>query len=78
MKEAAKDKDKEKEEKASSQDQSELVLCHHPLTGLEGAGVALAMLRDEFHSYLRAVSDLIPKVRGEEGDIPSMDLIRWH
>ena len=59
-----KDKEKEKEEKASDEDQSELVLCHHPLTGLEGAGVALIMLREEFHSYLKAVSDQLMQVRG--------------
>ena len=68
MKEVSKDKEK----KEGETDQSEVVLCH-PLKGLEGAGAALTRLRDEFHSYLKAVSDQIMKVW--EGDLRSMTLI---
>ena len=63
---------KDKEKKEGEKDQSEVVL-YHPLKGLEGAGAALTRLRDEFHSYLKAVSDQIMKVW--RGDLPSMTLI---
>ena len=67
-KEAEDDKDKDKKEgKDKGDEPSDIVLCQHPLEGLEGAGVALSCLREEFHAYLRKVSDIIPQVCGLDG-----------
>lgn len=40
----------------------DLCLGYHPLSGLDGAGVMLQLLRKQFHSFLQTISDLIPKV----------------
>ena len=53
---------KEKDDKVVKGDEGHIVLCKHPLMGLEGAGMALSRLRDEFHAYLRKISYLIPEV----------------
>lgn len=37
-------------------------LGRHPLLSLDGAGTALVKLRRQFHCFLQAVSELMPKV----------------
>jgi E3 ubiquitin-protein ligase MYCBP2 len=61
VKEAEEDKDK-KEGKEKGEEPTDIVLCQHPLEGLEGSGMALVALRDEFHRYLRKVSEIIPQL----------------
>lgn len=38
------------------------MLKHHPLTGLDGAGIMLQFLRKQFHSFLKAASNVMPIV----------------
>ena len=42
-------------------------LGKHPLTGLDGAGSALVVLRKEFHSFLQTIADIMGKVSGKKG-----------
>ena len=44
-------------------DVEEYFLSRHPLSGLDGAGVMLQMLRRQFHSFLRTTANIIPRVR---------------
>ncbi len=39
------------------------MLGKHPLSGLEGAGAMLFILRKQFHSLLQTTADIMPKVR---------------
>ena len=41
-------------------------LGKHPLTGLDGAGSALVVLRKEFHSFLQTIADIMGKVNGKK------------
>ena len=38
------------------------MLGKHPLSGLEGAGAMLFILRKQFHSLLQTTADIMPKV----------------
>ena len=40
-------------------------MSRHPLSGLEGAGIMLQMMRKQFHSFLRTTANIMPKVRLE-------------
>lgn len=40
----------------------EYFLSKHPLSGLDGAGIMLQMLRKQFHSFLRTTANIMPKV----------------
>ncbi len=40
----------------------EFFLSKHPLSGLDGAGIMLQMLRRQFHSFLRTTANIMPKV----------------
>ena len=42
----------------------EYFLSKHPLSGLDGAGIMLQMLRRQFHSFLRTTANIMPKVGG--------------
>ena len=39
------------------------MLGKHPLSGLDGAGTMLSLLRKQFHSLLQTTADIMPKVR---------------
>ena len=42
--------------------ESEEMLGKHPLSGLDGAGTMLSLLRKQFHSLLQTTADIMPKV----------------
>ena len=44
-------------------------LGKHPLTGLDGAGSALIVLRKEFHSFLQTIADIMGKASGKKNVI---------
>ena len=51
-------------------------LSRHPLSGLEGAGIMLHMMRKQFHSFLRTTANIMPKVRLEpHPNSPSSSLL---
>jgi hypothetical protein len=47
----------------SQNGESEEMLGKHPLSGLEGAGAMLFILRKQFHSLLQTTADIMPRVR---------------
>ena len=42
--------------------ESEEMLGKHPLSGLDGAGAMLSILRKQFHCLLQTTADIMPKV----------------
>lgn len=42
--------------------ESDEMLGKHPLSGLDGAGTMLSLLRKQFHSLLQTTADIMPKV----------------
>ena len=45
-----------------SQETKDWSLGKHPLTGLEGGGTSLSMLRKGFHSLLQTIANIMSKV----------------
>ena len=61
---AAREKEEKGQKNEKPQETEEWFLGKHPLTGLEGAGVMLLLLRKQFHSMLQTVANLMPQVSG--------------
>lgn len=62
----------------SQNGESEEMLGKHPLSGLEGAGAMLFILRKQFHSLLQTTADIMPKVGSIHHTVHNVDIVRLH